>query len=252
MIATDKNSPPNLSEKVSKEQSLKKLAESITVRIYFEEGDLNRGGSGVLIWQREGEGGDRYRYIVVTNHHVVSDRQLNYKIQTPKGKIYEATVISENVLDLVTDDLALLQFKSEEKYNIINPKIDKNLSQEDIVFASGFPFQDDLTQSKNLNFTTGNLKMLLNKPLIGGYQIGYTNTLHNGMSGGPLLNKKGELIGINGMGKYPVIGDPYVFKDGSKVSEQQWEEMSHLSWAIPSQYVIDLCKQTFSEVDSRD
>jgi S1-C subfamily serine protease len=237
------DSQQNLPNQVSKKQSVEKLAKSITVRIFYQKDEINKGGSGVLIWKKKEQ--NQYKYIVITNHHVVSDRDLNYQLETPDGKIHETKVISENVTDLVADDLALVEFNSENNYNIINPKVNNNIKKGEIVFASGFPFKDDLIQSKELNFTTGNLTMFLEKPLIGGYQIGYTNTLHNGMSGGPLLNEKGELIGINGMGKYPVIGDPYVYKDGSTVSEKQWEEMSNLSWAIPVKYVLDLYYKTF-------
>lgn len=243
VIPNNENSQPNLSNKVSKQERIEKLAQSITVRIFYEKNEIKKGGSGVLIWKKKD--GDKHKYLVITNDHVVSDRKLNYQLETPDGKVHETKVISENVTDLVVDDLALVEFDSEQDYNIINPKVNVNTNKGDLVFASGFPFTDDLVQSKELNFTTGNLVMFLEQPLIGGYQIGYTNTLHNGMSGGPLLNKNGELIGINGMGKYPVIGDPYVYKDGSTVSEQQWEEMSNLSWAIPVQYVLDLYYKTF-------
>ena len=88
--------------------------------------------------------------------------------------------------------------------------------------------------------TTGQIFAVLKQPFVGGYQIGYTNDIKRGMSGGALLNRQGEVVGVNGMPKYPLLGNPYVFKDGSTVSEARWQEMSHLSWAIPISMFLHL------------
>jgi serine protease Do len=53
---------------------------------------------------------------------------------------------------------------------------------------------------------TGTIKMQLTKTLPGGYQLGCTNDVSQGMSGGPVLDQQGELIGINGLLKYPFQG----------------------------------------------
>ena len=79
--------------------------------------------------------------------------------------------------------------------------------------------------------------MVLSEPLKGGYQLGYTNSIQNGMSGGSILNSQGELIGINGLGKYPILGNPYVYQDGNNIPEAKIENMSELSWGIPSKYI---------------
>jgi hypothetical protein len=34
------------------------------------------------------------------------------------------------------------------------------------------------------------------------------------------------------------LGNPYVFKDDSTVSEAEWQKMNQLSWGIPVQYII--------------
>ncbi|MFM6409050.1 MAG: serine protease, partial [Microcystis sp.] len=57
--------------------------------------------------------------------------------------------------------------------------------------------------------------------------------IKNGMSGGPLLNRQGKVIGINGIHAYPLWGKSYVFADGTVTSPALWEQMSRLCWAIP-------------------
>lgn len=225
--------PPLSNPDFFSEKDLKKLAESITVRIFDENVSEPRGGSGVLISRR---GND---YIVVTNYHVVSEQKLNYQLETPDGKFYPVKIISSPNTDLIADDLALVQFTTENQYQVISVIINPQINIGQNIFAVGFPFKDDFNQSRQLEFTKGSVSMILNRPLIGGYQLGYTNKVFNGMSGGAILNQKGELVGLNGLGKYPVIGDPYVFKDGTTVSDQEWGKMSHLSWAIPPKYIVN-------------
>ena len=67
-----------------------------------------------------------------------------------------------------------------------------------------------------------------------GYQIGYTNDIENGMSGGPVIDSQGHLVGINGRLKHPFNGIySYRFPDNSMPSQEQFLQMQSLSWAIP-------------------
>ncbi len=117
-----------------------------------------------------------------------------------------------------------------------------------IVYSAGFPAwnfsfdRDTITQfeeTRNLGIkvfklTTGNLKVQLNKTLVGGYKIGYTNNVVQGMSGGPVLNQNGELIAINGLLKYPFQGiNAFTFTDGTVPDQQLSQQIEALSWAIP-------------------
>lgn len=237
---------PNLNKPnftILNETEINKLIRLISVRIFAEGKDNNRGGSGVIISYNK----SKNSYLVITNDHVISNRKFTYQIQTYDGRIYPIKIITSANTNLVEDDLALIEFTTENKYQFISIKNDLKLNKGEPVFAGGFPFQEDFTQSKKLNITKGNLQVMLEKPLIGGYQFGYTNSIRNGMSGGALINQKGELIALNGMGKNPLFGDPYVFKNGETVSDEEWDKMSNLSWGIPTQYINKLIKKHNNE-----
>ena len=64
--------------------------------------------------------------------------------------------------------------------------------------------------------------------------LGYTNEVKIGMSGGPIFNAKGFLVGINGRGKYrdPDFG-VYAFEDATKPTAELLEKMVKWSWGIP-------------------
>ncbi|MBC6423922.1 MAG: trypsin-like peptidase domain-containing protein [Hormoscilla sp. SP12CHS1] len=75
------------------------------------------------------------------------------------------------------------------------------------------------------------------------YQIGYSNNIKKGMSGGPILNSEGKVIGVNGIHAYPLWGDPYRYEDGTPPSEAMRAAMKHLSWGIPIQTFAQLVPQ---------
>lgn len=215
----------NYQEKIdlSDPQQLKFKARLVTVRIFSGR---EQGGSGVIIKQNNDV------YYVITNNHVVSDTKVNYQIQTYKNQVYLAEVIWQNNQDTAVDDLALLKFNSSEKYDVI--QIENQVKKNQVVLASGFPFQDDFTQSSTVKYTLGYVKNILPEPLIGGYGLGYTNNIYSGMSGGAILNQKGELIGINALGSYPFLGNHYVYQNGKVIPDKEVKMLEQLSWGIAS------------------
>jgi tetratricopeptide (TPR) repeat protein/S1-C subfamily serine protease len=219
---------PKLSEK-----DLKELAESITVRVTTSKSE--GGGSGTLIRK------DGSRYTVLTNAHVINNNEAPYRLETPDKKTYSGSVV-ESVKFSDNNDLVLLEFFSDANYETANFPDLKNINQSkyvntgEKVYATGFPFDDE----KNVNFTTGTIELFPPKNFKDGYRIGYTNAIQKGMSGGPILNHLGELIGLNGRHSHPPFGDPFVFQDGTRPSEKEREKMVPLSWGLP----LELLAQT--------
>ncbi|WP_287278345.1 MULTISPECIES: serine protease [unclassified Okeania] len=147
-------------------------------------------------------------YTIVTNQHVLDTQNKFYLIQTPDGNFYEANQIDHEGFQ--GNDLALLQFRSTDYiYTVASLGNSHTLAEGDKIFAAGFPILEK-PQDTEFLFTRGKVSILSDKPLEKGYQIGYTNLIKKGMSGGPLLNIYGQVIGINGMHAYPLWGNPFL------------------------------------------
>nr|WP_263012932.1 serine protease [Ancylothrix sp. D3o] len=208
-------------------EQLRRLTEQITVRIPAPKS----WGSGILI-NKQGN-----IYTVLTNHHVIKSN-TSYQIQTADGQTHNAELVQ--TLRFGDNDLAVLTFRSNNAYTVASFGNSSTLEIGEEVVAGGFPFDQELTGSRGFLFTTGQISLFSNKTFAGGYQLGYTNPIEKGMSGGPVLNSKGQLIGVNGIHAYPLWGNPYVFSDGTSASPLMQEQMSRYSWAIPIQTYIEL------------
>lgn len=167
----------------------------------------------------------------MTNDHVLNKEPSSYLIYTPDGKVYKGTVIAAKT-EFQGYDLALLEFVGKgTQYKLA--KFGKITQASDEVLASGFPVPLMGEKSKGLVLHKGVVWGMLKKPLQGGYQLGYTNDIEKGMSGGPLLNKAGEVVAVNGMHAYPLLGKPYIYMDGTIPKQTMIDEMVRYSWGIP-------------------
>ncbi|MEC4895017.1 MAG: tetratricopeptide repeat protein, partial [Oscillatoria sp. PMC 1050.18] len=196
-------------------QQLQEKAEKITVRVMA--GDTS--GSGILV-TRAGT-----TYTVVTNDHVIASQE-NIRIATADGKIHSVQLIS--IDNEQEDDVAVLQFEAEEDYQLADLTTVEDSSEKKLeILAAGFP-----DGSEKISFSNGKVEELLEKPIAGGYLIGYTSEIQPGMSGGPVLNTYGEVIGINGISAYPLVPN-YRYSDGSEPTKAQQTQMESLNWGIP-------------------
>ena len=208
---------------------LRERARAITVRVIAGRG----WGSGILI-KKQGQ-----VYTVLTNAHVLRIGSL-YQIQTADGRNHPAK--PTGTAQFQDDDLALLSFTSSNNYTLAT--ISKSVVVVgDETFAAGFP-----DEQQGFAFTSGRVDYSLAKPFRGGYQIGYSNDILKGMSGGPVLNSRGELVAINGKHKHPLWGNSYIFTDGSTPVQQIRQQMENSSWAVPVERFLQLAPQFANRV----
>lgn len=223
---------PALSE--DKGEIVKKIAKEVTLRIFT----ASAPGSGITIAHKG------RTYTVLTCQHVIEGiKKSNYRVLLPDGKTYSARLKSSPNLKGL--DLALIEFDSDTIYRVIELGDSQQLIADIPVYAAGFPNQhvsekpekiEDTTDwgSKAFRFTSGKVSLISSRSLPDGYSLGYTNEVESGMSGGPVFNDKGQLVGINGRLKYPIQGlDAFTFADGTKPSVEIFQQMEALSWAIP-------------------
>ncbi|AFY42379.1 serine protease [Nostoc sp. PCC 7107] len=212
---------------IAQSVSISQQARSITVKVISSD----FLGSGIIL-RRNGT-----TYTVLTNAHVLQAGDPPYRVQTLDGRIYTANLPRR--VNFGKTDLAVLQFKSANSIYTV-ASFGASPTPGDEVFAAGYPAVEERGKKQSFALTTGKVGLVLAKPLEGGYQLGYTNNIKNGMSGGPLLNRRGHVVGINGMQAYPLWDQPSVFADGSKAEERLHQMIIRLSWAVPITKVIQM------------
>ena len=145
------------------------------------------GGSGVVI-TNDG--------LIMTNHHVI-DNSTEVRVIFEDGRMYEANVIGSDRLT----DIGLVKITASNLIPIAIGNSDKMLVG-DLAVAIGHP----LTLGAAPTVTTGVVSALERRLDVGGDVMGTSVTLFGliqtdapitrGSSGGALINKNGELIGI--------------------------------------------------------
>ncbi len=137
-------------------------------------------GSGVIV-TREGH--------IVTNHHVIAGQQ-KIQVTLHGGKTYRAQLIGEDPLL----DIAVLKIDSAETFSPLKLGDSSLAKVGEIVFAVGNPFGlgETITQgiiSAKERSLSDNQRDLLQTDA----------AINPGNSGGPLVNVRGEIIGINAL-----------------------------------------------------
>jgi S1-C subfamily serine protease len=167
-------------------------------------------------------------------------RSSKIQVTTFDGQVYSGKLLA--TLRPQGIDVALVQFQSSKVYAIATIGNPKTILEGDFTFAAGYPLDtrngDKIT---GLKMTSGNVALKLDQPLRQGHQIGYTNEIERGMSGGPLLDINANLIGINAKHAYPFRQDSYTFQDNmlSAPCKPLKNLMFRSAWAIPIDVAIN-------------
>jgi tetratricopeptide (TPR) repeat protein/S1-C subfamily serine protease len=172
-------------------------ARQMTVRIENSGGN----GSGVIV-AREGTS-----YYVLTAKHVLQHPETNQKYNSHQIITYDqdrrgvtSSIVAEGV------DLAVVKFESSNKYPVAQLG-EYSQNNGDIVFVGGFPergkinsplWQWQLNPGFIYNREQGKVETQNNQSFSNGYDLMYGSVSYGGMSGSPVFDTAGNVIGIHG------------------------------------------------------
>jgi tetratricopeptide (TPR) repeat protein len=167
-----------------------KIAKDISV--YIETTNTKTTGSGMIL-HRQGD-----LYTVLTAAHVLRKGQ-GFRFTTADGQVHQS--IGSSVRQANNNiDLATVQFRSNNSYQVAKLGSSQSLAAGMDIYVAGFPAQTIAIRSGILNFTKGAITANANQANSQGYSLIYNNATLPGMSGGPILNDRGEVVAIHGQG----------------------------------------------------
>jgi Do/DeqQ family serine protease len=142
-------------------------------------------GSGIIVRQKDGV------YYALTNNHVV-DEANEITVAVKEGKEYTAQLVGKDE----RKDLALVSFKTNDYYPLASLGDSDSVTVGDWAIAIGNP----LGEQFSFSVTMGIVSAVGRTGGPGGNINDFIQTdapINQGNSGGPLINIRGEVIGIN-------------------------------------------------------
>jgi S1-C subfamily serine protease len=220
-------------------EKIQSIGEQITVKIIGTESE----GTGIILQKQQ------QTYTVITSAHVL--RPGTYNIQTLDGKTYPTNITYNARLQSGTNarDIAILQFNSNQNYEVakIGSTIDLEIS--DRIYAMGFPFDSQNVDRRGWSFRVGQVLMKSDQSIEGGYQLAYSNKTEKGMSGGAILNTFGQLVALHGQG--PALLDiTFLYDGGQRPCAPMQKFISDSSWGIPVETIAKLLPTIVSPIVS--
>ena len=195
---------------------IKNLAEKVTVLVQGK----NNFGSGVIIAR------ENNTYHVLTTSHTF-DNQDEFQIVTYNNSKYSLT--KDNITKFPGVDLALLEFKSRRNYQVVTVGNYNPLELWGIAASHIYGWSEASTNQIKPLFSCGLIirkeliSFFIQNPVTDGYELAYSNITHSGMSGSPVLDSAGRLIGIHGRVEGDVVyGEPLKMGFSLGISSQEF------------------------------
>lgn len=162
------------------------ITSTVLVEDWFNAYQKEGSGSGSIL-DKEGR--------ILTNYHVIQDAE-KLEVKLSNNKTYEAKVLGADP----DNDLAVIQISAPtNELSVVPLGASKNLFVGQKVLAIGNPFGLDRTLTTGIiSGLSRPIRSEMTQRLIEG-AIQTDAAINPGNSGGPLLNSRGQLIGINTM-----------------------------------------------------
>ena len=180
------------------------LAIPVTVQINSESG----GGSGVIIDRTTV--GTESTYFVITAKQIVENSQLPYEISTYTGESYVVSSIQQYQEIENAPELALVTFQTSDYYPVaaMGNSSETELGAKIAIF--GYPdLGIGMTGSaRPFIYSPGKVENL-EQETSQNYYWSYDALTQNGMEGGPVFDREGQLVAIHGKEKLAPLFNQY-------------------------------------------
>jgi S1-C subfamily serine protease len=183
-------------------------------------------GSGVII-SKTGN-----TYTVLTANHVVKNPNSEFVIRTSKGKDHPVTSVKSLQKEGNGPDLAIITFETPEEYSVAPISNSDEATIGSGIYISGYPLPAMGSTEREYAFTSGQVTNIRSSNPEG-YTMRYDAVTRRGMSGGPVFDVSGRVIGIHGQGDT-------VATVTNEAGSRQEEVKTGLNSAIPMNTFIAL------------
>lgn len=157
-----------------------------TCRVEIFKGQGASCGSGVIVAKREHDGtGGGWWYCVLTNRHVVQGAGTDRWLTFPSGKRTYCYILGVDE----RADIAGIEFHSVETLPVV-PLADVDPVQGETVWQIGYP------HTRGPISRVGLFRGILSRSHLGAPNYSYTIATEQGDSGSPIINGKGQVVGL--------------------------------------------------------